>query len=69
MGVLTILNIATGIVSLLTGVVPEIIAIKNALDQSGANFQTSIQTLETDVLKTTGDTIADIEAWKTAHPA
>jgi len=69
MGLLTILNLATGVVSIVPGLVTELIAIKNALSKSGANFQSEIKTLEDDTLKTTGDDLADIAAWNAAHPA
>lgn len=69
MGVLTIVNTVTGIVSLLPGVVQQLIAIKNALDQSGAQFQTTINALDADIVTTTGNTEADAAAWLAAHPA
>lgn len=69
MGVLTILNLLTGITTVVPALITEAIAIKNALAKSGANFQVDIQNLETDTVKTTGDDIADINAWNAAHPA
>jgi hypothetical protein len=69
MGVLTILNLVTGVATVIPALITEAIAIKNALSKSGSNFQVDIQTLATDIVKTTGDDIADIEAWNAAHPA
>jgi hypothetical protein len=69
MGVLAIVNLATGIMSLLPGVVTELIAIKNALGQTGSNFQATITSLDGDIVQTTGDTAKDAEAWLAAHPA
>lgn len=66
--ILKILNISSGITTVVTGLVPELIAIKNALSKSGSDFQTDIASLEGDIMKTTGDTVADIEAWKQANP-
>lgn len=69
MGILQILNLATGGLSLLPGVITELIAIKNALSQTGANFTTTLSTLDGDIVATTGQTEADAAAWLAAHPA
>lgn len=69
MGVLSILNLATGITSLLPGVITELIAIKNALSQTGSSFKSAILSLDGDIVKTTGDTQKDAQAWLAAHPA
>jgi hypothetical protein len=69
MGILTILNLVTGITSVINVLIPEAIAIKNALTQSGVNFDVTVKTIEGDIVTTTGQTDADIAAWTAAHPA
>lgn len=69
MGILQILNLVTGAVTVGTGLIPDIIAIKNALSKDGSNFQVTISTLNGDTIQTTGSDISDIDAWNAAHPA
>lgn len=68
MGVLSILNLATGVATVIPALISEGIAIKNALEKSGADFQVEFKALSDDIVKTTGDTLADIAAWNAAHP-
>lgn len=69
MGILQILNIVTGAVTVAGGLIPDIIAIKNALSKDGSNFQVTISTLNGDTIQTTGSDISDIDVWNAAHPA
>lgn len=69
MGVLAIVNAVGAILGVASGLVPNLIAIKNALGQSGADFTATIRTLEGDIVTVTGNTVADVDAWNAAHPA
>lgn len=69
MGILAIVNAVGAILGVASGLVPNLIAIKNALGQSGADFTATIRTLEGDIVTVTGNTVADVDAWNAAHPA
>lgn len=68
MGILTIINAVGAVLGIASGLIPNLIAIKNALGQSGANFTSTIMTLEGDIVTVTGNTIADVDTWNAAHP-
>jgi hypothetical protein len=67
-GILTITNVATGLVATAEGVITHLIQIKNALSKTGENFDMDIKTLDGDIVPTTGDTVKDADAWLAAHP-
>lgn len=69
MGTISIINAASGLLTVGVGLVTHLISIKNTLDKTGADFAVEIKDLDGKIVQVTGDTIKDGEAWLAAHPA